>query len=170
MLQAENWFAIKNNDGLYKLYSGQFKFDSFSNPIVEHDRLTWSQVKSLQEAHWNPTDFNSYLSEQQVQSLKNCDDKRNPTLFVGKVISDGRITCQIIRKQKYNFHIRVLKIEDKYIARYLDVGKIYPVFKHDGRDKDLQIWEISGKRMKRSVSQLLLCWQKDIGWCWELEM
>lgn len=65
--------------------------------------------------------------------------------------------------------VEVLKVpDDKYWQRYLDEGTQYTLFehKHNRQAKDspgefMEIWEIPGEQMNRSVSQVLLClWEE----------
>lgn len=99
-------------------------------------------------------------------------DKDAINLFVGKIMEDSSIKCEVIAVHKTNIHVKILEIYWERLGTYLDIGKTYPVFKHDGgiiSDDKMQIWEIASKHMKRSTSQVLLCWEKDFGWTWDLD-
>jgi hypothetical protein len=98
-------------------------------------------------------------------------DKGAPNLFLGKIINDGSIKCEVVDVHTTNIHVKILEIKWDRLGTYLDVGKVYPVFKHSSEylGDDMQIWEISSKRMKRDTSQVLLYWEKDIGWTWDLD-
>jgi hypothetical protein len=97
---------------------------------------------------------------------------KTPDIFVGKIIDDGSIKCEVVaHHNKNNMHVKILEIKWDRLGTYLDAGKIYPVFKHRGWDNmGLQVWEISPKRMKRSTSQVILQWENGIGWTWDLDM
>lgn len=96
-------------------------------------------------------------------------DKESTNLFVGKILQDGAIKCEVIDVHNTNIHVKILEIYWDRMGTYLDVGKTYPVFKHSGWNGDFQVWEISGKHMKRDFSQVLLCWEKDCGWSWDID-
>lgn len=97
-------------------------------------------------------------------------DKASPNLYVGKIIEDSSIKCEVMEVHNTNIHIKILDIYWNRMGSYLDVGKIYPVFKHSGwNDKKIQVWEISPKRMKDSTSQVIFQWEENIGWCWDLD-
>lgn len=65
--------------------------------------------------------------------------------------------------------IQVVALKNEYFERYLDLNKIYPLFKHDYWKGNLQLWEIEPRSMKRAVSQLLLQWENEVGWNWDLD-
>lgn len=114
------------------------------------------------------SDFKSFVEES--PKLPG-NDKESTNIFVGKIIDDGSVKCEVVaHHNKNNMHVKILEIKWPRIGTYLDIGKIYPVFKHSGWGKDLEVWEISGKRMKRSTSQLILQWEKGRGWTWDLDM
>ena len=88
------------------------------------------------------------------------------------MMDDGNIKCEVVaHNNKNNMHVKILEIKWERLETYLDVGKTYPVFMHSNGilGEGMQIWEISPKRMKRDSSQVLLCWEKDIGWSWDLD-
>ncbi len=100
------------------------------------------------------------------------EDLDVPNIFVGKIMDDGNIKCEVVaHNNKNNMHVKILEIKWERLGTYFDVGKIYPVFMHSNGilGEGMQIWEISSKRMKRDTSQVLLCWEKDIGWSWDLD-
>jgi hypothetical protein len=99
-------------------------------------------------------------------------DKISANLFVGKILDDASIKCKVVDLHKTNMHVNILEIHWPRLGTYLDVGKTYPVHMHDNSilGPDMQIWEISPKHMKRSTSQMVLAWEKDVGWNWDLDM
>ena len=97
-------------------------------------------------------------------------DKNAPNLTIGKLIGNSRIEGKIISFDDDNIQIEITSVEDKYYQRYVDKGKTYPLFQHKYWTGDLLLWEVKPSAMKRDVSQLLLQWQKDIGWTWDLDM
>ncbi len=103
---------------------------------------------------------------------KDPGDKESNNLFIGKIMQDSILKCEVVDVHETNIHVKILEIYWNRMGTYLDVGKIYPVFRHSGWSKDSgwQVWEISPKHMKRSTSQVLLCWEKGSGWCWDLDM
>lgn len=101
------------------------------------------------------------------------EDLDVPNIFVGKIIEDNIIKCEVVaHHNKNNMHVKILEIYWDRMGTYLDVGKVYPVYIHSNKylGAGMQIWEISPKHMKRSTSQVLLAWEKEIGWCWDLDM
>lgn len=99
-------------------------------------------------------------------------DEEHTNLYIGKVLDDGSIKCEVVDVHDTNIHVKILQIYWDRMGTYLDAGRIYPVYKHRGGiipDDKMQIWEISSKHMKRSTSQVLLCWEKGIGWTWDLD-
>jgi hypothetical protein len=105
------------------------------------------------------------------QPVKDPKDKDSTNLFVGKILEDRILKCEVVDVHKTNIHVKILDIYWDRMGTYLDVGKTYPVFLHsyDMNNQDMQVWEISPKHMKRSTSQVILQWEKDIGWCWDLD-
>lgn len=100
-------------------------------------------------------------------------DKDAPNLFVGKIMDDDNIKCEVVDVHNTNIHVKILEIKWVRLGTYLDVGKVYPVFMHSNKEffgDDMQIWEIAPKHMKRDTSQVLLVWEKDLGWTWDLDM
>lgn len=100
------------------------------------------------------------------------EDLDVPNLFIGKIIHDGSVKCEVVDVHDTNIHIKILEINWARLGTYLDVGKVYPVYKHRAglpMDDKMQVWEISPKHMKRSTSQVLLYWDKEIGWSWDLD-
>ena len=95
-----------------------------------------------------------------------------PDIFVGKIIDDGSVKCEVVaHHNKNNMHIKILEINRDRMGTYLDTGKIYPIYKHSGwNDKEIQVWEIASKHMKRDSSQVILQWEDEIGWTWDLDM
>lgn len=99
------------------------------------------------------------------------EDKLTPNLFIGKIIDDNSIKCEVVDIHNTNIHIKILEIKWDRMGTYLDVGEVYPVFKHSGwNDKTIQVWEIAPKHMKRSSSQVIFQWEEGIGWTWDLDM
>lgn len=94
-----------------------------------------------------------------------------PNLFVGKVIGNTRLEGKVVSIAEDNgFTVEITKLDDEYFERYMDLGKTYPLFQHKHWEGDLLLWEVDPKFMKRSVSQILLQWEKDVGWTWDLDM
>lgn len=91
-------------------------------------------------------------------------------LFPGQIIeSNWKLKVKIVAYDKTSIEIEVLEVGDPIMQRYLDVGKKYPLNKLPQWDGDLQVWEVDPKSMKRQVSQVLLQWEKDIGWSWDID-
>ncbi len=100
------------------------------------------------------------------------DDFDAPHIFVGKIMDDGNIRCEVVaHNNKTNMHVKILDINWPRLGTYLDVGKTYPVYMHSNEclGTGMQIWEIAPKHMKRDTSQVLLAWEKEIGWTWDLD-
>ena len=99
-------------------------------------------------------------------------DQDAPNLFVGKLIGDNRLEGKVISFDENNIQMEITKIDDKYFERYMDVGKTYPMFRHEHWtfERGLMLWEVDPASMKRDVSQILLQWEEKIGWTWDLDM
>jgi hypothetical protein len=99
------------------------------------------------------------------------EDEDAPNLFIGKIIDDGTIKCEVVDVHNTNMHVKILEINWPALGTYLDLGKVYPVYMHRSsfQREQMQMWEISPKRMKRDTSQVLLMWEKGIGWSWDLD-
>lgn len=107
---------------------------------------------------------NSPLVEGSLQ-----EDKDAPNLFVGKFIKDSSVTCEVISCED-DFRVMILKIGWDRLGTYLDVGQTYPLRKvYDSTNGEMKIWEVNPDTMKRTTSQVLLVWQKDLGWTWDLD-
>lgn len=104
----------------------------------------------------------------------NMNDKKAPNLFVGKEIGDSTLKGRVISFDDNNIEMEIIKLNDPHgrYERYMDVGKRYPLFRHEywTFERGLMLWEVKPESMKRDVSQILLQWEKDIGWNWDLDM
>lgn len=97
-------------------------------------------------------------------------DADKPNLFVGKLIGNSKLEAKVLSFDDNNIEIQVTQLNDKYFERYLDVGGKYPLFRHQGWNGSLLLWEVDPDHMKRDVSQILLQWEENIGWTWDLDM
>ena len=98
------------------------------------------------------------------------NDKSN-NLFVGRIIEDSTVSVEVLSFDNDNMFVKALKVNNVYFERYLQVGKKYRVFKHPGWDFDegIQVWEVDPKDMTRNSSQMILQWEDEIGWIWDLD-
>ena len=96
-------------------------------------------------------------------------DKENKNLYIGKIIQSGLLKAQVKSFDDNNIEVTVLEIPDNIMQRYLDVDKSYKLIRHSHWEGDLLLWEIPKEQMKRSVSQVLLQWEKNIGWTWGID-
>ena len=104
--------------------------------------------------------------------LKNSDgmnDKESTNLFIGKIIESGLLKAQVKSFDDNSIEVTVLEIPDSIMQRYLDIGKSYKMTRHAYWKGDLLLWEIPREQMKRSASQVLLQWEKNIGWTWDID-
>jgi hypothetical protein len=108
------------------------------------------------------------LCEKKVVN-RNPLDLKSPNLFLNKIIDDGSVKCEVVDIHKTNIHVKILEINWPHLGTYLDVGKTYPVFKHSGMYKDLEVWEIAPKHLKRCSSQVIFQWEEGIGWVWDID-
>lgn len=98
-------------------------------------------------------------------------DTDAPDLFIGKFIRDRSITCEVVSCTEDDFRIMILKIEWDRLGTYLNVGQTYPLRKvYQSHNGEMTVWEVTPENMKRSTSQVLLTWEKGIGWSWDLDM
>lgn len=99
------------------------------------------------------------------------EDRDAPNLFVGKVLDDRNIKCEVVSCTEEYFRIKILEIRWVRLGTYMDLGCIYPLkLCYDSGDGEMMVWEIDPDTMKRSTSQVLLAWEKDLGWTWDLDM
>lgn len=98
------------------------------------------------------------------------EDLDKPNLFVGKKIGNKFLEGKVISFDENNIQMEILMVNDKYFERYLDAGKTYPLFRHQDWNGDLLLWEVDPASMKRDVSQILLQWESEVGWTWDLDM
>lgn len=96
-------------------------------------------------------------------------DKNEPNLFVGKLIGNSHLEGKVISFDDNSITVEITKLNDKYYERYVDLGKSYPLVRLKHWQGNLLMWEVDPQSMKRSVSQLLLQWEKNIGWTWDLD-
>jgi hypothetical protein len=126
--------------------------------------LSWSEKK--------PSKSENAPSKKEKQIKA---DRDAPNLYAGKIISDRNLEYEVIsiEPDMNNMTVKVMRIDWDVLGRYLDVGNTYPVFKHKSEyfteEKGMVIWEVEPTSMKRDVSQILLAWEKDIGWSWEVD-
>lgn len=135
----------------------------------------WKLIGDIRGWWWYVSEGQFGELENKVESIpkqvRDPLDKVSPNLYVGKIIEDSIIKCEVMDIHNTNIHVKILDIYWERMGTYLDVGKVYPVFKHSGwNDKTLQVWEISPKRMKRDTSQVIFQWEEGLGWCWDLDM
>lgn len=102
------------------------------------------------------------------------EDLDEPNLYIGKKI--GRADClqaQVLAFDNNSITVQVISLFDTYFQRYLDTGRGYILHRHEsdflGQPPKMIIWEIAPEQMKRDVSQVLLFWEEDIGWTWDLD-
>jgi len=106
---------------------------------------------------------------QEVKQVR--QDKDAPNLFVGKFISDNSITCEVVACAEDDFRIMILKIQWNRLGTYMDVGQTYPLRRtYQSQNGEMTVWEVRPENMKRDTSQVLLAWEKGIGWTWDLDM
>ena len=110
--------------------------------------------------------------EQKISKhVREPQDKISSNLYVGKIIEDSILKCEVMEIHNTNIHVKILDIYWPRMGTYLDVGTVYPVFKHSGwNDESIQVWKIAPKHMKRSTSQVIFQWEDQVGWCWDLDM
>ena len=97
------------------------------------------------------------------------NDKESPNLFIGKIIESRLLKAEVKSFDDNSIEVTVLEIPDSVMLRYLDFGKSYKMTRHTSWKGDLLLWEIPREQMKRSVSQILLQWEKNIGWAWDID-
>lgn len=96
-------------------------------------------------------------------------DKESTNLSIGKIIESRLLKAEVKSFDDNSIEVTVLEIPDSVMQRYLDIGKIYKLTRHTSWKGDLLLWEIPREQMKRSVSQILLQWEKNIGWTWDID-
>jgi len=92
-----------------------------------------------------------------------------PNLFVGKIIGNDELRCKVVELIGSEF-IVVEVLSLTRFDNYLDCGKTYTLFKRDVTfPSKMLIWEFKPESMKRQTGQLLLFWDREIGWIFELD-
>jgi hypothetical protein len=97
------------------------------------------------------------------------DDLNEPNLFIGKEIGTSSLKGKIISFDDNNIKMKIITLHDELYERYFDLNEVYPLFKHTYWTGNLLLWEVNPESMKRQYSQILLQWEKDIGWTWDLD-
>lgn len=97
------------------------------------------------------------------------NDLEQPNLFVGKKIGDSALEAEVLTYYDDGMAVKITQLKDKYFERYLDLGGVYALIQHKHWQGNLLLWEVKPEMMKRQVSQILLQWEKDIGWTWDLD-
>ena len=97
------------------------------------------------------------------------DDLDNPNLYIGKEIGGLNIKGKVLSFDDSNIQMQIIMLDDELYERYFDLNHIYPLFKHEYWTGNLLLWEVEPSSMKRDFSQILLQWEKDIGWTWDLD-
>lgn len=97
-------------------------------------------------------------------------DKETPNLFVSRFIKDSNITCEVISCDEGDFRVMILKIQWDRLGTYLNVGQTYPLrLVYESKNGEMKIWEVDPDTMKRTTSQVLLTWERDVGWSWDID-
>jgi hypothetical protein len=95
-------------------------------------------------------------------------DKDAPNWYVGKIIDDGNVKCEVISCEENDFRIKILEINWERLGTYMDLGTVYPLrLCYTGRG--MQTWEVDPEQMKRDTSQVILQWEEQLGWTWDLD-
>jgi hypothetical protein len=115
--------------------------------------------------------FNNDIKRPMQEVKETQSDKEALNLFVGKFIKDRSITCEVVACTEDDFRVMILKIEWDRLGTYLDIGQTYPLRQtYQSQNGEMTVWEIDPENMKRDTSQVLLAWEKGIGWSWDLDM
>lgn len=96
-------------------------------------------------------------------------DKNAPNLYIGKIIDDGNVKCEVVSCEENDFRIKILEINWDCLGTYMDLGTVYPLLSCYN-SKGMQVWEVDPEQMKRDTSQVLLAWEEQLGWTWDLDM
>lgn len=100
------------------------------------------------------------------------EDLEAPNLFVGKKIgdADADLLGEVIAFDEDGIQMKILLITDRHFNKYMDVGNVYSMFRHKHWtfEEGLMLWEVEPSSMKRSNSQIILQWENDLGWTWDL--
>jgi hypothetical protein len=109
------------------------------------------------------------LTMQDVKGMR--QDRDAPNLFVGKIINDGSIRCEVISCTEDDFRIKILEIKWARLGTYMDLEQTYSLRScYKSNNGEMMVWEVDPETMKRHTSQVLLAWEKDSGWSWDLDM
>lgn len=101
-------------------------------------------------------------------SIREKADKDAPNLYIGKVIDDGNVKCEVVSCEEDDFRIKILEINWERLGTYMDLGSTYSLLLCSDFG-DFKVWEVDPDKMKRSASQVLLAWEKNCGWTWDLD-
>lgn len=95
-------------------------------------------------------------------------DTESMNLYIGKVIDDGNVKCEVVSCDGEDFRIKILDIQWDRLGTYMDLGNTYNLLLCSDFD-DFKVWEVDPEQMKRTASQVLLAWQGGSGWYWDLD-
>jgi hypothetical protein len=96
-------------------------------------------------------------------------ENNEPNIFVGKIFNDQMLTAEILNINDNGFKIKVLNVKDSYFQRYLEVNKIYDLVQLKHWQGDLLLFEIPSEQMNSNNSQVLLQFEKGLGWGFDLD-
>lgn len=96
-------------------------------------------------------------------------DLECPNLFISKIFDSSLVKAEVIAFDDDIITVKILDIPDEIMQRYLDVGSSYELFQHKYWKGNLLIWEVKPEQMKRQSSQIILQWEKDFGWRWDID-
>lgn len=99
-------------------------------------------------------------------------DKDAPNWYVGKIIDDGNVKCEVVACEGEDFRIKILQINWERLGTYMDLGQTYPLllcYENKRPGSGMQTWEVDPDYMKRETSQVILQWEEQLGWTWDLD-
>lgn len=136
--------------------------------ISDEDKMDYRPSIEPADMHYPTLPDDVIEAMRAVREMR--QDRDNPYLFVGKFINDRNIICEVISCTEDDFRVMILKIKWDRLGTYLDVGETYPLHVvYESKDGKMKTWEVDSETTKRSASQVLLQWEKGVGWSWDLD-
>ena len=97
-----------------------------------------------------------------------------PNLYVSKKIGDSTLQGEVIKYDDTVLTLKIIQLDDLYFDNYLEINKTYNLNRYTDKDwadysADRMLWEIDDLSISKKGVKILLYWEKNIGWTWELE-
>jgi hypothetical protein len=134
--------------------------------LIEDLRTLWDYICEGQFG--DPTPPTEVVPDSLRLNKREKADTESLSLYIGKVIEDGNVKCEVVSCKGEDFRIKILEINWDRLGTYMDLGATYPLLICTNYE-DFKVWEVDPDKMKRTASQVLICWEKGCGWSWDID-